>query len=63
MYKSRGLEYYHVGTVADVPGVLVREGVPLSEIEIIARGESEPLVQTPDGVREARNRRVQIILN
>lgn len=43
--------------------VLVRAGVPLAEIEIFARGESEPLVQTPDGVREARNRRVQIILN
>ncbi len=31
--------------------VLIREGVPAGEIEIFARGESEPLVQTPDGVR------------
>lgn len=43
--------------------VLVRQGVPLAEIEIIARGESQPLVPTPDGVREPRNRRVQIILD
>ena len=43
--------------------MLVREGVPEGEIEIFARGESEPLVQTTDGVREPRNRRVQIIIN
>jgi OmpA-OmpF porin, OOP family len=48
---------------AAVRAVLIREGVPTSEIEIFARGESEPLVQTPDGVREPRNRRVQIFLN
>jgi OOP family OmpA-OmpF porin len=46
-----------------VRDVLISEGVPAGEIEIFARGESEPLVQTPDGVREPRNRRVQIILN
>ena len=43
--------------------MLIREGVRTGEIEIFARGESEPLVQTPDGVREPRNRRVQIFLN
>lgn len=48
---------------AAVRAALIREGVPTSEIEIFARGESEPLVQTPDGVREPRNRRVQIFLN
>lgn len=46
-----------------VRAVLIREGVPTGEIEIFARGESDPLVQTPDGVREPRNRRVQIFLN
>ncbi len=46
-----------------VQNVLVREGVAAGEIEIFGRGESEPLVPTPDGVREPRNRRVQIILN
>jgi len=46
-----------------VRDVLVREGIPSGEISIFARGESEPLVPTPDGVREPRNRRVQIILN
>ncbi|MDA0369361.1 MAG: OmpA family protein [Proteobacteria bacterium] len=46
-----------------VRAVLLQRGVSPGEIEIFALGESEPLVQTPDGVREPRNRRVQIILN
>jgi OmpA-OmpF porin, OOP family len=46
-----------------VRAVLVRQGIAAQEIEIFARGESEPLVPTPDGVREPRNRRVQVILN
>lgn len=46
-----------------VRAALVRQGIAASEVEISARGESEPLVPTPDGVREPRNRRVQIILN
>jgi outer membrane protein OmpA-like peptidoglycan-associated protein len=29
-------------------------------IEITSHGESDPLVQTPDGVREPRNRRVEL---
>jgi outer membrane protein OmpA-like peptidoglycan-associated protein len=41
---------------------LVRLGVPASEIAIFAKGEREPLVQTPDGVREPQNRRVEIVL-
>ncbi|NQV80258.1 MAG: OmpA family protein, partial [Alphaproteobacteria bacterium] len=41
-----------------VRAALVQRGVSSGEIEIFARGESEPLVQTPDGVREPRNRRV-----
>jgi outer membrane protein OmpA-like peptidoglycan-associated protein len=39
---------------------LVRLGVPGSAIAEVAEGESEPLVQTADGAREARNRRVEI---
>lgn len=46
----------------NVRDVLVQEGVPEDEITITARGEDDPLVPTPDGVREPRNRRVEIII-
>ena len=45
-----------------VKAVLVRLGVPASEISVIGKGKSEPLVPTKDGVREPQNRRVQILL-
>jgi len=32
------------------------------EIEVIAKGETDPLVATDDGVREPQNRRVEIVL-
>lgn len=32
------------------------------EIEVIAKGETDPLVPTDDGVREPQNRRVEIVL-
>lgn len=41
---------------------LLALGVPESEIIVAAKGESEPLVQTEDGVREPQNRRVEIVL-
>lgn len=41
---------------------LVRLGIAESEIVIFARGENDPLVPTPDGVREPQNRRVEIVL-
>lgn len=41
---------------------LVREGIPAAAIAVVGRGESQPLVQTPDGVREPQNRRVEIVL-
>jgi outer membrane protein OmpA-like peptidoglycan-associated protein len=41
---------------------LVREGIAANAIAIIGRGESQPLVPTPDGVREPQNRRVEILL-
>ena len=34
-----------------------------ADIETLARGESNPLVPTGDGVREPQNRRVQVVLN
>lgn len=43
-----------------VKKALVAEGVMGSAIGIRGRGETEPLVQTADGMREPQNRRVQI---
>ena len=45
-----------------VKAVLVRNGIPESQIVVIGKGETEPLVPTPDGVREPQNRRVEILL-
>jgi OmpA-OmpF porin, OOP family len=40
---------------------LVRDGIAANEIVTVAKGESEPLVPTADGVREPQNRRVEIV--
>jgi outer membrane protein OmpA-like peptidoglycan-associated protein len=45
-----------------VAGQLVADGVPESEIEIHAYGETHLLVPTGPGVREPQNRRVEIVL-
>jgi len=42
---------------------LVREGIGASQIVVVGRGESQPLVPTADGVREPQNRRVDIVIN
>jgi len=41
---------------------LIAQGVPADAITIAAKGETQPLVQTADGVREPQNRRVEIVL-
>ena len=41
---------------------LVALGVPAAQISVVGKGESEPMVATPDGVREPQNRRVEIVL-
>jgi hypothetical protein len=41
---------------------LVREGVPATNIVTVGRGEENLLVPTADGVREPRNRRVEIVV-
>jgi len=46
-----------------VAGQLVTDGVPASEIEIHAYGETHLLVPTGPGVREPQNRRVEIVLD
>jgi len=45
-----------------VAGQLVADGVPASEIETHAYGETHLLVPTGPGVREPQNRRVEIVL-
>jgi len=45
-----------------VKDALVREGVPATAIAVVGRGEQGLLVQTPDGVREPQNRRVEIVI-
>lgn len=46
----------------NVASELVRLGVARQAISIQGFGESRPLVQTADGVREPQNRRVEIVL-
>lgn len=45
-----------------VKAELVRLGIPANEIAIMWKGEAENLVRTADGVREAQNRRVEIVI-
>jgi OmpA-OmpF porin, OOP family len=45
-----------------VKSALVAEGIPAGAVTVSARGESEPLVPTADGVREPQNRRVNITM-
>jgi len=45
-----------------VKNALVRDGVPERDISVVGVGESQPLVKTADGVREAQNRRVEIVI-
>ena len=41
---------------------LVRAGVVEKRVEVIALGEHQPIVKTKDGVRELKNRRVDVIV-
>jgi OmpA-OmpF porin, OOP family len=43
-----------------VKTILVNLGVPAERISTAGRGKREPVVSTPDGVSEPRNRRVEI---
>jgi outer membrane protein OmpA-like peptidoglycan-associated protein len=57
---NQGLSLRRAKSVA---AQLVADGVPGSEIEIHAYGETHLLVPTGPGVREPQNRRVEIVLN
>lgn len=41
---------------------LIRQGIAAASIQAAGRGEREPLVATADEVREAKNRRVEILV-
>jgi outer membrane protein OmpA-like peptidoglycan-associated protein len=60
-----GTQKYNLGLSkrrADtVHAELVRDGVPDGVIAAAWRGKENPAVPTPDGVREPRNRRVEIV--
>jgi outer membrane protein OmpA-like peptidoglycan-associated protein len=43
-----------------VRNLLRQDGLPVASIDVVSHGETEPLVQTGDGIFEARNRRVEI---
>lgn len=45
-----------------VANELIRQGVPPTEITTVGQGEEDLLVPTADGVREPRNRRVEIVV-
>ena len=44
-----------------VKAELVRLGFNANDISVVAKGEADPLVPTADGVREPKNRRVEIL--
>ena len=44
-----------------VAAKLEKDGIPSSEIAIVAKGKRDLLVPTADGVKEPQNRRVQIV--
>jgi OOP family OmpA-OmpF porin len=45
-----------------VRDVLVREGIPATQIVVVGRGETQLLVPTQDQTQEPRNRRVEIVI-
>lgn len=61
-----GSAVYNMGLserrAAAVEAKLVALGIGSDEIGTVAKGETDPLVPTADGVREPQNRRVEILL-
>lgn len=45
-----------------VAGLLAEAGVDPGAVEVDSHGEGNPLVPTADGVREPRNRRVEVVI-
>ncbi len=61
-----GTDRYNMGLSQrrgeNVETFLAGLGVSNDVLDVVARGETSPLVPTPDGVREPQNRRVEIVL-
>ncbi|MGZ5178139.1 MAG: OmpA family protein, partial [Burkholderiales bacterium] len=53
------LSLKRANTVRDL---LIQIGIRAGALEVVGRGEREPLVRTADGVSEEKNRRVEIKL-
>jgi len=51
-----------LGRANAVRDILVENDVDLDMIEVSSHGESNPLIPTADGVREPRNRRVEVVV-
>lgn len=60
--SSESNQTLSVNRAASVGGYLAQSGVPNTRIRQEGRGERELAVRTADGVKEARNRRVDIVL-
>ncbi len=63
---AAGSRFYNLGLsprrAMAVGDALAGRRVPRSSMQIYWRGEFEPLIPTPDGVEEFRNRRAEIIV-
>ena len=46
----------------EIKDLLVKRGMDETRIRAAGRGERDPLVETPDGIKNDRNRRVQVIV-
>ena len=51
-----------VARATDIMGALIREGIPAEMLSAVGRGERELAEQTGDGVANAANRRVEVII-
>ncbi|MEE9139325.1 MAG: OmpA family protein [Alphaproteobacteria bacterium] len=62
---TSGTDRYNMGLsvrrAEAVKTELVRQGIGGATTDVLARGELDPLVATPDGVREPQNRRAEIV--
>lgn len=42
--------------------ILKKEGIPEDQIQIVSHGEENPLIPTPDGQSQPKNRRVEVLV-
>ena len=61
--QARNNQHVAQHRAGSVEAYLTAHGIPVATIGIVAKGESEPRVETADGVREVQNRRVEIVFS